>query len=176
MTKTMAFCLSANHWGAENGPTEDRALMAMAAQMLLHSVRHQHQVEHILATQEALRAVNQQLEALSMHDALTGLANRRHFDQVKSTNSSAPCATANPLSVLVCDIDRFKEYNGCTVTRKATIACAAWPGPWTPALCAAVTLARIGGEEFAVLLPGRARPARQVAERIREAVFPGSGA
>ena len=32
--------------------------------MLLHSARHQHQVEHILATQEALRAVNQQLEAL----------------------------------------------------------------------------------------------------------------
>ena len=159
--------------GRGEWPTEDRALMAMTAQMLLHSARHQHQVEHILATQEALRAVNQQLEALSMHDALTGLANRRHFDQAKVDEFQRALRNRQPLSVLVCDIDRFKEYNdlyGHSQGDKC-LRSVAWAMD-SSVVRSGDTLARIGGEEFAVLLPGTGEAAaRQVAERIREAVF-----
>lgn len=158
--------------GRGEWPAQDRALMAMAAQMLLHSVRHQRQVEHILTTQEALRAVNQQLEALSMHDALTGLSNRRHFDQVKVDEFQRALRNRQPLSVLVCDIDQFKEYNDLYGHGQGDkcLRSVAWAMD-SSIVRSGDTLSRIGGEEFAVLLPGTGEAAaRQVAERIRQAV------
>ncbi len=158
--------------GQGEWPPEDRALLAMTAQLLLHSVRHQSQFINILATQEALRDANRQLEVLSRHDPLTGLSNRRHFDEIKVDEFQRALRSGNPLSLLICDIDFFKAFNdhyGHATGDQCLRAVA-------HAMNAAIVrsgdaLARIGGEEFAILLPATSEVAAlQVAERIRAAV------
>src|SRR5262249_48367376 len=59
----------------------------------------------------ALRAANEQLEALSRTDPLTGLANRRHFDDILAANWRHALATGTAIAVAMIDIDRFKWYN-----------------------------------------------------------------
>lgn len=158
--------------GQGDWPPEDRALLAMTAQLLLHSVRHQAQLLAILATQQALRDANRQLEVLSRHDPLTSLSNRRHFDEMKQDEFQRALRNDQPLSLLICDIDEFKAYNdhyghahGDQCLRdvaQAMNAAVARSGD---------ALARIGGEEFAILLPATSAPAAwQVAERVRQAV------
>jgi len=158
--------------GQGDWPPDDRALLAMTAQMLLHSVRHQTQLINILAAQEALRAANRQLEVLSRHDPLTGLSNRRHFDEIQADEFQRALRNGQPLSLLVCDIDCFKAYNdhfghaaGDQCLRSVAQAMNA------SIVRSGDALARIGGEEFAVLLPATSEAAaRQVAERLRSAV------
>lgn len=151
---------------------QDRALVTMTAQLLLHSVRHQAQLLNILSTQEALRAANAQLEVLSRHDALTGLFNRRHFDDMKEAEFHRALRTGQPLSLLICDIDHFKAYNdhyGHTRGDQCLRDVA-------QAMQSVITrsgdvLTRIGGEEFTVLLPNTIQTdAWMVAERLRAAV------
>lgn len=158
--------------GRSDWSDEERALLAMTAQMLLHSVRHKAQLVAILATQEALRSANRQLEVLSLHDALTGLSNRRHFDDMKEDEFQRALRSNQPLSLLICDIDFFKAYNdhyghaqGDQCLRDVARAMGAAIARSGDAL------ARIGGEEFAILLPATtAQAAWQVAERVRQAV------
>ncbi len=158
--------------GEGEWPGKDRALLAMTAQMLLHSVRHHAQLISILAAQEALRAANRQLEVLSRHDPLTGLSNRRDFDALKAEEFQRALRNRQPLSLLICDIDYFKAFNdhfGHAAGDQCLRAVAR-------AMNAAIArsgdaLARIGGEEFAVLLPAtNLAAALAVAERLRAAV------
>ena len=158
--------------GESNWLPEERALIAMTAQMLLHSVRHKTQVTAIVATQVALREANHQLEILSRHDPLTGLFNRRHFDEVKEDEFQRAMRGHQTLSLMVCDIDCFKAYNdqyghasGDQCLRDVARAMGA------ASVRNGDTLARIGGEEFAMLLPAtRTDAACQVAERVRQAI------
>ncbi|MFN6993310.1 MAG: diguanylate cyclase domain-containing protein [Aquincola tertiaricarbonis] len=121
---------------------------------------------------EALQAANAKLEALSRCDPLTGLPNRRHFDEAKEAEFRRAQRTGQPLSLLLCDIDFFKRYND-TYGHAGGDACL---GRVAQALQACFgrageLAARIGGEEFAVLLPGMdAEAAREAAERLRQAV------
>jgi len=151
---------------------QERALVAMTAQLLLHSVRHHAQLLNILSTQEALRAANDQLEVMSRHDALTGLFNRRHFDEMKESEFQRALRTDQPLSLLIFDIDHFKAFNdhyghaqGDQCLREVA-----------QAIRSVITrsgdvLARIGGEEFTVLMPNTSEiDAWHVAERVRIAV------
>ncbi len=58
-----------------------------------------------------LQLVNQQLEALSTTDALTGLANRRHFDTVLANEWARASRLGQPLALGLLDVDWFKPYN-----------------------------------------------------------------
>ncbi|HEY9725666.1 MAG TPA: diguanylate cyclase, partial [Chroococcales cyanobacterium] len=60
---------------------------------------------------QQLEFANQQLQQLTTHDSLTGLANRRHFDKVLEDEFKRLAREFKPLSLLLCDIDFFKLYN-----------------------------------------------------------------
>ncbi len=119
-----------------------------------------------------LEAANRQLAALSSTDALTGLANRRRFDEVWSVEWQRASRLGLPLAVVLIDVDHFKAYNdhyghqaGDACLRQVAAALAG------EARRSGELVARYGGEEFVLVMPGAsARQACELAEKIRAAV------
>ena len=103
----------------------------------------------------ALERANEQLLRLSTTDGLTGIANRRMFDQTLHAEWQRCARSHSSLSLLMIDIDHFKRYNdhyghqtGDECLRQVArilLLCAKRSGE---------LVARYGGEEFAILLPG----------------------
>jgi diguanylate cyclase (GGDEF)-like protein len=120
-------------------------------------------------TAELLQA-NSRLEELSRSDPLTGLANRRHFDEMKEIEFRRASRLNQPLSVLMCDIDFFKRYNDTYGHAQGDQCLQAVANRLKHVFGRAGELvARLGGEEFAVLLPGaNLDQAQQAAERLRQ--------
>ena len=116
-----------------------------------------------------LREANKQLESLSFLDGLTGIANRRRFDEVLEQEWRRAVRRGNALSLVLCDIDAFKPYNdgyghqmGDECLRTVAQTLAGYPHR------AGDLVARYGGEEFAVGLPNTdIRGANVVAEKLR---------
>ena len=95
-----------------------------------------------------------QLQAQSITDALTGLHNRRHFDEVVDTEFKRWKRYAQPLSVMMLDIDHFKKFNdthGHDCGDRVLIALGA---VLKAAASAAVIPCRYGGEEMIIVMPG----------------------
>lgn len=116
--------------------------------------------------------INSQLEQISRIDWLTNIANRRHFDETLSTEISKLSRISIPLSVILCDIDYFKNYND-TYGHPAGDACLQHVAQAIDSNFprAGDLVARYGGEEFAVILPNVDREeALMLAERMRENV------
>lgn len=118
--------------------------------------------------QDAYNAV----EALAVTDALTGLANRRRFDQCLTSEWRRAMRDRNPLSLLMIDADMFKSYNdtyghprGDSCLKQIAESAqdvVSRPGD---------LVARFGGEEFAIILPNTGNEgAMQVACEICEAM------
>jgi diguanylate cyclase (GGDEF)-like protein len=120
----------------------------------------------------ALEESNRRLAALNITDALTGIANRRHFDLQLQQEWDRALRTERPLALLILDIDHFKLYNdhyghqgGDTCLHSVASILIATVNR------AGDTVARYGGEEFVVLLPETNREeALLVGERIRQAI------
>ena len=124
----------------------------------------------ILELQQQLMETREALRIQATHDALTGLLNRGRVLEFLATEIARSERELRPLSVLMVDLDRFKQVNdtrghmaGDAVLREAArrmkSATRQYDAP-----------GRYGGEEFLIVLPGcGARDARAQAERIREA-------
>jgi diguanylate cyclase (GGDEF)-like protein len=129
--------------------------------------------EELTRVRFALETANQRLKRLVAVDALTGIANRRHFDRALERELRRTRRERQPLSLIFLDLDEFKRFNdtygharGDEVLRKV-----------------AQTLdetfrrggdfvARYGGEEFAVVLPDvDGRRASLYAERLRRRIW-----
>lgn len=118
-----------------------------------------------------LDAANKRLEDLSQKDGLTGLFNRRHFDETLPLMWRVAQREAKILFLILFDVDHFKQFNDIyghqagddCLRRVASLAlgCAHRPQDM---------VFRYGGEEFVVLLVGGANDARHVSECIRKAV------
>lgn len=65
----------------------------------------------LLKERSQLEHANQELSFLSSVDGLTGIANRRHFDQFLSQLCSLAARNGEPIALIMCDIDFFKAYN-----------------------------------------------------------------
>jgi len=125
----------------------------------------------VLSDITASAALLEELSTLASQDALTGLYNRRRFDELGSRDIELSRRSLLSVGVIMLDIDLFKRVNdehghsaGDEVLKSVTRACKA-------ALRTYDILSRYGGEEFAALLPGSgAEESLAVAERLRACV------
>lgn len=109
-------------------------------------------LQHLRQSKQALQAANLQLSRMAMSDGLTGISNRRHFDEQLQALLSMAQRGGTSISVLMMDLDFFKRFNDryghqagdACLTKVAQTISEAFK---RPSECAA----RYGGEEFAVV-------------------------
>jgi diguanylate cyclase (GGDEF)-like protein/PAS domain S-box-containing protein len=134
--------------------------------VVMRDISQRKQAEH------RLEVANAELTRLATTDGLTGIANRRRFDEALEHEWSRASREELPLTLLLLDVDRFKLFNdryghqdgdACLhAVAQAIAGCAERP---------ADLVARYGGEEFVVLLPDTdAEGAAILAERVRCAI------
>ncbi|HUB52744.1 MAG TPA: diguanylate cyclase [Terracidiphilus sp.] len=125
------------------------------------------------ASEAKYRDLASSMEALATVDPLTGAANRRQFDRVIQAEWQRAHRLRAPLTLLLLDVDRFKAFNDLyghlegdnCLSSIARIAL-------ETTRRSSDTVARLGGEEFAVILPGTPEQgAVEMAERLRKAVL-----
>jgi diguanylate cyclase (GGDEF)-like protein len=123
--------------------------------------------------QAELEEKNRQLQLLSSLDGLTGIPNRRQFDEMLTQEWNRMSREKLPMSVIILDVDHFKRYNdfyghlaGDSCLRRVAESLA------DMLRRPADMIARYGGEEFAAILPGtNIEGAGIVAENMRRTVF-----
>jgi diguanylate cyclase (GGDEF)-like protein len=119
-----------------------------------------------------LNEAHAKLTEYSIRDGLTGVYNRRYFDQQFDFEMQRARRSGRPLSVLMCDVDWFKLFND-TFGHQAGDACliAVAQALGAPVKEAGGFLARYGGEEFVIVLPNTDSDAvTAISERARSAV------
>jgi len=178
--------LALSHWARALGagdlkasPPEPSAIRELA--ILTHTLvsmtgRIRQQTEElecrVAERTEALEQANRRLAVQSVTDGLTGIANRRRFDQFFATECARASRTRQALSVMMIDVDLFKAYNdhhghlagdeALKQIAKVLAGHARRPGDLA---------ARYGGEEFVLVAAETGRgEALQLAETIRAAV------
>jgi len=118
-----------------------------------------------------LQAVIDALCDLSSRDPLTGLANRRHFELALSREVDRVARAGEPALVLMVDIDRFKLVNDTHGHAAGDLVIQSVAQALMDCVRPMDTVARFGGEEFAIILPNCPPSYGQtVAERIRSKV------
>ena len=105
------------------------------------------------AEQERTLVLVGELDRLSREDSLTGVANRRAWDEALARSGAEAERTGRPLSVLLLDIDRFKDINDEHGHRRGDEVLQEVAGCLADRIRVADLLARVGGDEFAVLCP-----------------------
>jgi len=130
------------------------ARVRSALRLKHETARRKARETELLEVTRQLQAANEMLQNLSFLDGLTGIANRRHFDQELLQESRGAKREKTPLSLIMLDIDYFKAFNDtyghlkgddCLKTVASTLKkTLKRPGDFP---------ARYGGEEFAVVLP-----------------------
>jgi len=164
--------------GLEDQESVDRAFAVGATDYLtkpIHLAVLRQRVRRIIQQSQLyqkLEIANRELQRLASLDGLTGVANRRRFDEYLDVEWRRLAREKLPLSLILCDIDFFKKYND-TYGHQAGDACLRRVAD-ALRFCARRSVdlvARYGGEEFAVILPNTTDVgASLVAEEIRTVV------
>jgi diguanylate cyclase (GGDEF)-like protein len=121
---------------------------------------------HLTSITEELYQANRKLNSLVERDELTGLINRRGFDRLLHEQISHARRVRVPLTLMICDIDYFKQYNdrlghpqGDECLRRVAKVLASVCRRPTDSAC------RVGGEEFALILPNTPRSGAMIFAR-----------
>ena len=111
------------------------------------------------------------LEVAARTDDLTGLLNRRAWDEELGRELSRADRSSSPLCVAILDLDRFKQYNDAHGHQAGDRFLKQMASSWSRCLRSGDTLARYGGEEFALALPDtHLAQAETMLERLRESL------
>ncbi|WP_263358019.1 GGDEF domain-containing protein [Acidicapsa ligni] len=145
---------------------------AILSALCIYGIRATLIQSRFMQAQQALQEARDRLEEMSLKDGLTGVANRRCFDQTLESEWNRANRSYHPISLLMVDVDYFKNLNdthghrvgdGC-LKQIATALSSVLPRKGD-------LLARYGGEEFAVILPATDRMGAEViVERMQAAV------
>lgn len=171
--KSAAFTAGANDYLVKLPDTiELIARIRYHSRSYLAMVQRDEAYHALRQSQQQLLESNLELRRLMNSDGLTGLGNRRYFDEYLGAEWERAVREGLELSVLMVDVDNFKAYNDCyghipgddALKRVAAAILSACNRPTDLA-------ARFGGEEFSVILPTMpAGGARLVAEKLRRSV------
>lgn len=158
--------------------TELLARVRSALRLKSEMNRRKAREQDLLVLNERLAEANLELERLSVTDSLTGLANRRSFNEYLSREWLREQRQQQPFSVIMIDIDHFKKYNDYYGHLKGDVCLQKVSLALQGALCRATDLlARYGGEEFVAILPntdieGAKELATAFHARVRELEIP----
>jgi diguanylate cyclase len=147
------------------------SLAAATIDMAQHNQQLNDQLQRSTREVDTLRANLESVRIESLTDALTGLANRRMFDETLRLRIDEARSHKTDLFLVLCDVDHFKRFNdtwghhtGDQILRFLASALQAYARP-------DFLVARYGGEEFAVVMPRMtAAAATQTAETMRSAI------
>ncbi|MGI4816099.1 MAG: diguanylate cyclase [Janthinobacterium lividum] len=172
-TKSAAFAAGANDYLVK---------LPDSIELIARISYHSRSYSNLLQRDEAYRALrhsqqqlletNLELQRLTNSDGLTGLSNRRYFDEYLRAEWRRAERDQTPLGLLMIDVDNFKAYNdyyghvaGDEVLKRVAEALRSCTGRSTD------LVARFGGEEFSLILPTTAiTGVRMLAEKARAAV------
>ena len=154
-----------------NGLSICAIAMALAWSQWHHFVQIHTQQQRLEAQQQLLEQQNARLSYLAEHDPLSGLLNRRAFGEIVAHELLRAERNQQPMCLLMLDLDHFKQINdqhghplGDRVIRQTATLLASQ-------VRASDSLARIGGEEFVLLLPEcDLQQGLQIAELLRQSV------
>ncbi len=145
-------------------------------EVIMQPVEHAGRPHYAVAVRDlrARRQAESQIQFLTHHDALTGLANRASFGKKLDQEMRAADAGGRKLAMLCLDLDRFKEVNDLFGHAAGDALLENVARIVSSELDDTQMVARLGGEEFAVLMPcEQAGAAGRLAERILEALRSG---
>ncbi len=140
-------------------PVSEVVLLAKVSAML-----------RIAARQREICDVHYRLKHIANLDSLTGIPNRRHFDDTLAIEWKRCLRAESPLSIVLSDVDFFKQFNDIYGHHAGDVCLKAVANSLSESLFRVEdTVARYGGEEFVAILPGTdAEGACAVAERMRQ--------
>lgn len=127
-------------------------------------------IEHVIVMRDITdrKLLEEQLSLLALTDGLTGLANRRAFDQMLEREWNRTLREGSQISLLLLDIDHFKQFNDRYGHQFGDDCLRAVASAVVGAVRASDIAARYGGEELSVVLPAcDLSGATEIAERIR---------
>lgn len=154
------------HWAV----LRQRVRRLLETQWAMNELRRQVEKERMLT--EQLEKVNHELQRLASVDSLTMIANRRYFDKFIENEWKRGLRKSFPLSVIMCDVDFFKDYNDTYGHPAGDLCLKKVANIITQNVNRSTDLAaRYGGEEFVVVLPETDRDgAVHVAEKICQSI------
>jgi diguanylate cyclase (GGDEF)-like protein len=151
---------------------EKQTIAAMNQELELDIEQRKETEIELLEAKGKAEGLADTLSMLSQQDALTGIANRRGFDEFLANAWNRATRNHSPISLILCDVDFFKDFNdhyghpaGDDVLRKIAISIEKRVRRGSD------LVARYGGEEFAIILPdAKISQTHIVAEQIRMAI------
>lgn len=157
--------------GAEDYLVKGEINSRFLLRILHHSIDRHRIKEKLASVTGRLRETNLRLEKMALLDPLTGLYNRRGLQQALKREVQILSREGGPLMILLLDIDDFKKINDSLGHPVGDILLKETAKKIQDSVRASDHVARIGGDEFLLLLPKTAlREALRLAERLRCAV------